>query len=54
MKFIENTFESPLKKKSFLLGWVCSPIQEPKKLLNIACHNEDFGTLECQQSGSSL
>jgi hypothetical protein len=42
MKFIENTFESPLRKLLILL-WVCSPIQDRKNLLNIACNNEDFG-----------
>jgi hypothetical protein len=28
MKFIQNTFESPLKKNGLLLWWVCSPIQK--------------------------
>jgi hypothetical protein len=42
MKFIENTFKSPLKKT--FTWWVCSPIKKNrKKLLNVTCHNEDFG-----------
>jgi hypothetical protein len=32
MKFIENIFESPLKKNCLLLWWVCSPIQKQKKI----------------------
>jgi hypothetical protein len=48
MKFIGNTFESPLKKMVYLSA---AQYKNRKKLLNIACYNE---TLECQQSGTSL
>jgi hypothetical protein len=43
MKFIENTFESPLKEIVYFSDG--SPVQykNRKNLLNTTCHNEDFG-----------
>jgi hypothetical protein len=41
VKFIENTYESALKKLfTSLMG--LQPNTEQKILLNITCHNEDF------------
>jgi hypothetical protein len=43
MKFIENTSESPLKKKfTSLMGLQPNTKQKKKKLLHITCHNEDM------------
>jgi hypothetical protein len=43
MKFIENTFESPPKKTVYFSDGSEAQYKNRKKLLNIACHNEDFG-----------
>jgi hypothetical protein len=43
MKFIENTFESPLKKKIvYFSGGSAAQYKNRKKLQNITCHNEDL------------
>jgi hypothetical protein len=43
MKFIQNTFESPLKKMVYFSGGPAAQYKNRKNLLNITCHNEDFG-----------
>jgi hypothetical protein len=45
IKFIENTFELPLKKIAYFSDGSAGTTQykNRKKLLNITCHNEDFG-----------
>jgi hypothetical protein len=40
MKFIENTFESPLKKIVYFSDGSAAQYKTEKKLLNIICHNE--------------
>jgi hypothetical protein len=43
MKFTENTFESPLKKMVYFSDGSAAQYKTRKDLLNITCHNEDFG-----------
>jgi hypothetical protein len=43
MKFTKNTFESPLKKKVLFSDGSAAQHKNRKDLLNITCHNEDFG-----------
>jgi hypothetical protein len=43
MKFIENIFESPLKKMVYFSDGSAAQYKNRKKLLYITCHNEDFG-----------
>jgi hypothetical protein len=43
MKFIENTFESALKKRVYFSDGSATQYKKRKKLLNITFHNEDFG-----------
>jgi hypothetical protein len=43
MKFIENTFESPLKKNVYYSDGSAAQYKNRKNLLNITFHNEDFG-----------
>jgi hypothetical protein len=44
MKFIANTFESPLKKIVYFSdGSAAQYKKKEKNLQNITCHNEDFG-----------
>jgi hypothetical protein len=42
MKFIENTFESPLKKMVYFSDGSAAQYKNRKNLLNITFHNEDF------------
>jgi hypothetical protein len=43
MKFIKNTFESPLKKMVYFSDGSAAQYKNRKYLQNITCHNEDFG-----------
>jgi hypothetical protein len=44
MQFIENTFESPLKKKNVhFCDGSAAQYKNRTSLLNITCHNEDHG-----------
>jgi hypothetical protein len=43
MKFIENTFESSLKKIVYFSDGSAAQYKNTKKLLIITCHNKDFG-----------
>jgi hypothetical protein len=43
MKFIDNTFESPLKKMVYFPDGSAAQYRNRKKLLNITCHIEEFG-----------
>jgi hypothetical protein len=43
MKFIENTFESPLKKIVYFSDGSADQYKNRKTLLNIICHNENSG-----------
>jgi hypothetical protein len=43
VKLVENTFESPLKKTAYLSDGAAVQYRNRKHLLNITCHNEDYG-----------
>jgi hypothetical protein len=43
MKFIQNTFNSSLKKMVYFSDGSVAQYKKEKNLLNITCHNEDFG-----------
>jgi hypothetical protein len=43
MKFIENTFESPLKKTVYFSDESTAQYKNRRNVLHITCHNEDFG-----------
>jgi hypothetical protein len=43
MNFIENTFESPLKKIVYFSNGSAVQYKNRSNLLKITCHNEDFG-----------
>jgi hypothetical protein len=43
MKFIENTFESPLKKIVYFSDGSTAQYKNRRNLLKITCHNENFG-----------
>jgi hypothetical protein len=43
MEFIVNTFESPLKEIVYFSDGSAVQYKNIKNLLNITCHNEDFG-----------
>jgi hypothetical protein len=42
MKFIEITFESPLKKIVYFSDGSAAQYKNRRNLLKITCHNEDF------------
>jgi hypothetical protein len=43
MKFIENTFELPLKKMVYFPDGSAAQYKNRRNLLKITCRNEDFG-----------
>jgi hypothetical protein len=43
MNFIENTFESPLKKIVYFSDGFAAQFKNRSNLLKITCHNKDFG-----------
>jgi hypothetical protein len=42
MKFIQNTFELPLKKMVYFSDRSAAQYKNRRNFLNITCHNEDF------------
>jgi hypothetical protein len=43
MKFIDRTFESPLKRNVYFSDGSAAQYNNRKNLQNITCHNEDSG-----------
>jgi hypothetical protein len=43
IEFIENTFESALKKIVYFSDGSAAQHKNRKNIQNITCHNEDFG-----------